>query len=617
MTDGLGGLTSQFESSSSGVAHQAEDKITAVARTWADHFRVAEAERDGFIHRYVTRCREYRFWCVSAEIKGVLHAACRIEDVVYLFDGARIHSRRLIPKKIRRNHVTYGYAFIDLPSSNPDEVGAERVIRQIKNACREVIECVNSFDSLTTYSKAFGELVYRAMAADVGLSLNDGQSRDMRYVGPRRAFYMRMSAAILKRFCSFLDPDALRVARGVGCPSATVYNWISAGDVQRRIQAVRAYPVVLPVLLLSSPNTEYRCGESEVQEGMALAESLGVLVDDGKSIAPYLAMFYGCSESFIKSAGRVSPRHVGSALTQIGRNGWVSPLRVVHRGFELGNRRPTGKTEWSAWNKLFWRLPGDLEWMFDRELIVPFLSGLPEWSASQWTEICERAGDLNDLEFYKLSFGNNPAKKWTLKRLLNISGEWHDVRARLSQELSKNDEANPEEDDRPWVSMLPGPLLHEPTGIEIVELLLPDELGLEGKAMSHCVSGYSGNCYSGHSRIVSFRKDGKSLATAEFGLTKWLKKPTIHHLYLRQLKGYRNASIPASSEVGRAHGWLKKQVALRKVLINVAWPEVPYTSRPTRMQLRDAHIRNRMIHWLALKMDAEVKRDWSEQEGGW
>lgn len=609
MMDGSGGLPAQFESSFNGVAPQSEDKIAAVARTWADHFKVKGAARERFILRYVTRSREWRFWCISAVIKGVVHAACRFEDVVFLFDGTRIHSRKLIPKKVGRNRTRYSEAFIDLPMSNPEEFGAEKIIRKIKKACVEVIETVNSFDSLTTYSKVFGDLAYRAMHGDVSIHINEGPTRDMRYARPRRAYYMRLSASVLKRFCSFLNPDALRVIRGIGCPTATVYNWITAGDVERRIQAIRAYPVILPVLVLSCNNDEFRHGISEIAE-RSFAESVGVAVDDGKSIVPQLALFYERSESLIKSAGRVSPRHVGSALTLIGSNGWVNPLQVVLRGFELGNRRPNGKSEWSTWRQLFLRLPTDLGWMFCRERIVPFLAGLPAWSAAEWTEVCARTSDLRDLELHKLQFDSSPASKWTLKRLLNVSAEWHEVQTRLSLELSKEDEANPDEGDQPWVSMLPGVLVHEPTGIEIVELLLPDQLGLEGKAMSHCVNGYSGSCYSGHCRIVSFRKNGASLATAEFGLTKWLKKPTVHNLYLRQLKGYRNASIPASSEVGRAHAWLKKQISSRKVAVNVEWPTVPYTSRPSRMRLREKLISARMIEWLAVKMGAEVADDW-------
>lgn len=602
MVDVSGGHALDFESSGSDVALAADDRVTAVARTWADHFQVSGVKREDFIRRYVTRCREYRFWCISTEIKGVVHAACRIEDVVYLYDGVRIHSRKLIRSEVKRRERRLGEAFIDLPTSNPDGFEVGKVIRKIKRVCANAIDPINSFDSLTTFSKAYRDLAYRAMTGDVGVGPNEGPSKDMRYAGPRRAYYMRVSASVLKRFCSFLNPDVLRVIRGVGCPSATVYNWVAGGDCERRIQAVRAYPVVLPVMLLSCLNIEYRQRGDQV-----FAESVAVLVDGGESIACKLALFYGRSESFIRSAGRISPRHVGSALTNIGNNGWVDPLFVALRGFELGNRRPMGKAEWATWAQLFWRLPSDLDWMFDRERIIPFLAGMPAWTASEWAAIIERAGNLRDLQFQKLCFKNSTPSKWTLKRLLNISVEWHEVRARLSLELSRDDEANPEEGDRPWVSMLPGVLLHEPTGIEVVELLLPDELGIEGKTMSHCVSGYSGSCYGGHSRIVSFRKAGESLATAEFGLTKWLKKPSIHNLYLRQLKGRRNASVPASSDVGRAHTWLKKQIASRKVVINVEWPKVPYTSRPSRMRLREEYISKKMNEWLAAKMGAELR----------
>jgi hypothetical protein len=397
-----------------------------------------------------------------------------------------------------------------------------------------------------------------------------------------------------------------------------MYNWVTAGDVTRRVQAIRAYPVILPIAVLSSLNNEFRQHQdARSKYGLltidkVFAESVGTDVDEGKSIALHLARFYQRSEPFIKSVGRMSARHVGSGLSLIGNNGWTNPLEVPFRGYDLGNRRPNGKSEWSTWRRLYWRLPANLNWMFGGHSIVPFLAGLPGWSAKEWSEICERASDLRDLGFHRLRFDNAPTSKWTLKRLLNISAEWHEVRARLSLELSKADEANPEEDDQPWVSMLPGSLIHEPTGIEIVELLLPDELGHEGQVMSHCVSGYSGGCYSGSSRIVSFRKNGASLATAEFGLTKWFKKPTINHLNLCQLKGFRNASIPASSEVGRACAWLKRQISSRKIKINVEWPKVPYADRPSRMRLRENLIGERMTEWLAVKMGAEV----AEEEHG-
>ena len=166
------------------------------------------------------------------------------------------------------------------------------------------------------------------------------------------------------------------------------------------------------------------------------------------------------------------------------------------------------------------------------------------------------------------------------------------------RKLAKEDEEHAAKGDYAWARMLPENLVHESTGVEIVELTVPEELYLEGRALHHCVDGYSSYCYSGDSRIVSFRKNGKSLATAEFCLRPWKEKPSLRNLYCSQFRGNGNATIPQTSDAGQAFAWLMKQIRARGIPVEVKWPSVPEHLRPMRMQDRDDQVKRGMKTWL-------------------
>lgn len=57
------------------------------------------------------------------------------------------------------------------------------------------------------------------------------------------------------------------------------------------------------------------------------------------------------------------------------------------------------------------------------------------------------------------------------------------------------------------------------TGWSAQELLTPTALSDEGKAMRHCVGGYSSQCSDGSSRIFSLKKNGIRALTAQFDLS--------------------------------------------------------------------------------------------------
>lgn len=600
------------------------DAVIAVAETWAEHFNVNPDERDEFIERYVRRVREHRFWSCAGEVGGRHHAVCRLGEVLFFYDGCTVQARNLTGSRFTdRNDPGYwGGAIttrVQAPTVTPVGTQVGKLIRRLKPVFAKKIACAAVFDSMTTFSKAFRKLASAEVAGDIDTWVNEEKSRDCRYSRPRQAFYTRLGAGILKRFLAELDPEIVRTVRSVGCPSFTLYNWIAAGDVPRRIQAVRAYPLLLPFLILRCEHRDKGYDRAPVTApfGMApLPMRAGELVDRGERIQALLAEWYKWPERSIKTVGSFALHQTGAVLSLIGRQGWDSMLAPVLLATLLGNKRPKSKAEWTVWYRFYNNLPDVLRRAVYAEDWPAFLAGCPEWSSPQWEDLVGRVYDIHDLGFcdehdYDLPDDEEPDSHrrpkasipdWPLRRFLNLSTQWHETRDQLVREMAKADEEAAAKGDRAWASLLPVGLLHEATGVEIVELTLPEELFLEGRALRHCVDGYSDACYSGRSRIVSFRKDGKSLATAEFRLKPWKNKPSISHLYCAQLRGNRNAPIPESSDAGRAYAWLMKQIRGRKIQTNLVWPDVPYSLRPVRMRDRDAQIRRQMSEWMRDKL---------------
>lgn len=90
----------------------------------------------------------------------------------------------------------------------------------------------------------------------------------------------------------------------------------------------------------------------------------------------------------------------------------------------------------------------------------------------------------------------------------------------------------------------------DPNEWRFVELTNSEELAKEGKAMSHCVGGYSYECMEGDSAIVSLRCNQKSVLTIEIN---------PHSGDILQISGYANRD-PKQIEQSIVDHWVQKIV---------------------------------------------------------
>lgn len=602
----------------------ADDPLLRVANTWADHFKFTELpKRKAFIENYVRRCREHRFWTASAVVGGVTYTICRLADYVHFYDGKTVQVKVVNYQSDRRyrtwRHLTKA-ATLKLPYSSPDASQIKDLVKSYKRSFSEKTNygTANTFDSMTTFSKAYRLLVDEELCRDLkGRSGINDKSSDARYIHPRRRYYNGIGASAIKGFIDKLNPDIVKTIRSVGCPSYSLYNWIAAGDIERRIQAVRSFPLMLPYILLAHAHGHiHDLYREEYDECLGAKENysdcLGRQVDDGQRIQPILATAFNCSEKTIKAVNGYRLHHTGSALNLIGRQGWDEKLRSVFCAVGLGNRLPQSKAEWRVWFKFLNTMPYEMINRLPNRAMSTFLTGCPAWSAPEWDDLLSKAWSLRDMDLHSRALGANSSppisrlETVTFKQLLNLSDQWHTVRDQVVRELSKDDELHATKEDAPWPAVLKQPITHAATSIEIVELTVPGDLAFEGKTMRHCVDGYGDACYSGISRIFSLRRQGKSLATAELRLKPWKKKPSVSNLYLAQISGVMNAFIDDKCDEGKAFSWFLRQVRSRAIEVNVDWPNTPYSMRPVRMRNRDTQVKRIMREWLLTKLGIPI-----------
>lgn len=606
----------------------APDKIetyTAIATLWADYFDVHGAHREKLIGTYVRRCQERRFWCTAVKGRIPGEALCRLGHKMIYFDGRLLHVVDI--RQWPESEIVFGLQL--KPNPPTPKHARELAAAARKHITQAPLPPIATFDALTTFSRGYKDMISTELGMDLGGVVDlhpDIETRSMRFIRPRRRFYNGTGAGSLKELASFLAPEILRTIRGVQCPSMSLYNWIAAGDATRRIQAVRAYPLLLPLLILSAEKRYLDGLEEQVPKDAdpdkhdyfklcaranpepritsRAAEAIGKQVDAGERLLPIIASAFEVPETVIKQLAKHPVHHTGSALRHVGRDGWTRSIDTYTYAAMLGNRKPATKKAWTNWLLFYRAFPSALSQSIPQKDWPAFLAGMPDFGDPRWGELTRKSQDLRDLGLQR--WKDSEIKGWPLARMLNLSEKWHEERARFVQQMNQEDERNAASDDYGWPPLLAAPF--SSNTLAIVELSTPDQLSDEARRLAHCVDGYSTYCYDGRSRILSIRDGNTSIATMQMCLKPFKKKPGASHLYCAQLRGYRNDGFEPNSPVMAIAKKLMSEIRAGKIETCLEWPNVPIMQRPLRMRRRDARVIEHMTAWIQAELGIAEQR---------
>ncbi|VXC24695.1 conserved hypothetical protein [Pseudomonas sp. 8Z] len=582
----------------------------AVATTWADHFKLNGNNRSDFLRHYLRSTATTRCWTVplgdpSQKVQPVL---TRMGDHLQLFDGQQIRSMTLRPAD-------------RIANKPPKPVAAANLISRLGERWHAV-------SLLTSFSKSARALSMKMADADLG-QLKRRQwitstGRHNRFFGVRCRFYLIQIGAALKAFNLHLDQELLFAIRSVSCPSPELYNWLATGDRTRRLQALRAQPILIPLMVLSedmhwpgwdednAKSSPWGCLNRFMHwspsNSVLPGQVIGTAVDNGLPLNDVLAWLLSSIRSSVRFLGQVRPHHAGSALTHLQREGRGSGWHALLAGASLGNRRPTRKSDWTAFYSIWQELPYDLR--YGGSNLNRLFTGCPsDWGDPAWAKISTRLADLKEL-LNNLDSGTPDAisAKARLKRFLSAStyhqighlvDDFHKALYVIRAELDAQDPARKDSDEfTRWQALLPNKgIVDCPNGLQIVELQCPSDLIAEHLALSHCIDTYDEWAYLGHCRLVSVRRDGRPLASAELTLrnrtpTETIDRWTPRHLHTQQLRSRGNAPVPKNSPVNDAYVWFIDQVKSGAIPVVLDWPDMTqYMTRFADYGRKERHIR--------------------------
>ncbi|QLG94688.1 hypothetical protein HZF02_23260 [Pseudomonas yamanorum] len=579
-----------------------------VAQTWAMHFQLAPSVLIPFIKRYLNNTAHTRCWCVPLEgtDQHPRLVLARIGNHLQYFDGKQLKVCRITPTD--RVH-----------KKKPSTSVAHQLLLRFEARWY-------TGGLLTSFCKSAGEVATALSVEDLGGFGRrgfDSMVSNNRYFNPRTRFYLTQIGSTLKQFCQCLDQELLFAIRSVQCPSPTLYNWLAQGDRQRRLQALKAQPVLIPLLVLvtqwpwpwddqqqiymNSPWDELQeCRPSCSGDGSLIETQeclIGRIADAGLPLTDTLAWLLQAPRTSVRYLGQQRVFDTGSALTLISRDGPEGPWHRLLLGASLGNRRPSTKAHWKAFFATLDKIPLELRGQpvdWNR-----LFSGCPtDWSDPAWPHIADNLQDLNELfnniDYCAGPIANNEApqrvKKFiataTYPQIASLIDGFHRAMVDIRNALDATDPHTQADLLTPWASLLlfPSEGIVSPNGLQIVELTCPADLDAEHRALGHCIDTYDYSAYGGYCRLISIREHGQSLASAEIQLSAHPhdEDPPTHwhrrHLATAQLRGQNNKTPKSGSRVDRAYKWFWAKVQSGDIPVNLEWPDITgsisrYTSR--------------------------------------
>ena len=576
------------------------ERQLAVANTWATHFSLAGTARTKFIRHYLRSTSTTRCWCITvAADNGVRYTIMRAGPLLQVFDGQLIGAWECRPAH-------------RVPASAPSPAGALKLLQRLQ-------KFDDAVPVLSSYTQRAHGLATQLAREDLG-SFPKSQYPSVshnRYYSPGRQFYLKQIGAVLRTFRQFLDQDLLFAIRSVRCLSPQLYNWLAQGNQARRLQMLKAQPVLTPLLVdceegvwphtTTNDNGESICHflpcpfsllVSERPQAAAvpcdlyldMGRILGQVADEGISVINFFAWLFQAPRASIRFLSHVSPGRAGGALFHRKREGRYSGWHTLLMAASLGNRRPITRAQWTAFYAAYNAIPWQIH--NAKPDYNRLFNGCPlDWQDPAWLAITARLRDIK--EFYTaLDQGNSQVVRQarsalkaylghcTYRQAGNLVDDYHQVQRELRATVQSSLPDLVDTDEyTTWEGMLPVSLIDCPNGLQIVELRCPADLYAEHIALAHCIDSYDQAAYRGDCRLLSVREAGRPLASAELELRREHGEPlgrpwNPQHLSTVQLRKLDNDPVPADSPAGQAYRWFMERIRSGAIATNLNWPDM-------------------------------------------
>ncbi|HBO4889761.1 hypothetical protein ACIUZJ_27075 [Pseudomonas aeruginosa] len=572
------------------------ERQLAVANTWATHFSLAGTARTKFIRHYLRSTSTTRCWCITvAADNGVRYTIMRAGPLLQVFDGQLIGAWECKPAH-------------RIPASTPSPAGALKLLQRLQ-------KFDDAVPVLSSYTQRAHGLATQLAREDLGSyprSEYPSVSHN-RYYSPRRQFYLKQIGAVLRTFRQVLDQNLLFAIRSVRCLSPQLYNWLAQGDQVRRLQMLKAQPILTPLMVtseeavwphtydpgyyhaLSCPFPELDCDRPpSTMPGdnwpTDMGHFLGRVADKGISVGDFFAWLLQAPRASIRFLSHVRPGRAGGALFHRKREGQYSGWHALLLAASLGNRRPITRAQWTAFYAAYNAIPWQIH--NAKPDYNRLFNGCPsDWQDPAWLAITARLRDIK--EFYTaLDQGNSQFVRQarsvlqaylghcTYRQAGNLVDDYHQVQRELRATVQSSLPDLVDTDEyTTWEGMLPVGLIDCPNGLQIVELRCPADLYAEHIALAHCIDSYDQAAYRGECRLLSVREAGRPLASAELELRREHGEPlgrpwNPQHLSTVQLREFDNAPVPADSPAGQAYRWFMERIRSGAIATNLNWPDM-------------------------------------------
>jgi len=401
----------------------------------------------------------------------------------------------------------------------------------------------HSARSIETSTKFLANSIIQPLAKGLaGDEKAEAERRMFRYAcGVFRQAEIRRDAAARRALLQALDPDVLRILRSQGNYRMDFVNFLTGhlrSDLQsdeetrarrarNRVQAIRSYPALAPVL--SRGVASLGDGDFHSDRSPDLNE-IGDIVDSGRPLIPVLCSSFGLTKGHVRAlqgitwqkAGRwvsYRPKAFLKAVSQIDHN----HLPKSRQGFaEFQVATCIAETLQRQGKPLSVSL-AEIGGRFAQ--IVDALDGQPAEGIADFSDYLRhkliapslyqaaRAEGMAEDDAVKIALEARhvmPLKDKPVRAIAQASARWHRALARHERDLVTEDQ------DARWK-----PLLGEIDlggGMIAVELCSDAALRREGTLQNHCVGGYAEQVLTNGSLIFSIRKGHTILSTLELSL---------------------------------------------------------------------------------------------------